>query len=49
MMRAQDFDSLNLALDDFRFPPVNLVAADSSGNVMYRLLGAVPVRSSGSP
>ncbi len=49
MMRAASFEEFNSALDGFRFPSVNLVAGDVEGNTMYRLLGAVPVRSARSP
>jgi hypothetical protein len=49
MMRAETVDDLQLAVEDWRFPSANLIAADSNGDVFYTLLGAIPVRSVLSP
>jgi penicillin amidase len=49
MMRAKTVDDLHLAVEDWRFPSANLIAADSNGDVFYTLLGAIPVRSVSSP
>ncbi|MBL4633908.1 MAG: penicillin acylase family protein, partial [Kofleriaceae bacterium] len=49
ILKSEDLEDLNAALDNFRYPAVNMVAGDSAGNVMYRLLGAVPVRAKRSP
>lgn len=49
MMRATSVAALHQATDGWRHPTANLVAADSSGNVFYTLVGAVPVRATASP
>jgi len=49
MMRATSMSAFHQATDGWRHPTANLVAADSSGNVFYILIGAVPVRSTRSP
>jgi acyl-homoserine lactone acylase PvdQ len=36
-------------MDGWRFPSVNILFGDSSGNIGYRTLAAVPVRSAGDP
>lgn len=47
MLRAGDLDELYAALEDWSFPPVNLVMADSAGRIGYALAGDVPVRQGG--
>lgn len=49
MMRANDLDSLRTAVEEWRFPTTNLVAALPGGDVFYTVLGALPVRSTDSP
>ncbi len=49
MMRATDLASFTKALDGWRVPTANLVAADAEGDVYYSLLGGFPVRSTASP
>lgn len=44
MMRADDLDDLKGALDDWRAPVVNLIAADHD-DIYYSLVGGIPVRS----
>jgi penicillin amidase len=49
MMRAASLDELQVAVDDWRHPSANLIAAETGGDVFYTLLGAIPVRSTHSP
>lgn len=49
MMRADDLESLQSAVEEWRFPTTNLVAALPGGDVFYTVLGALPVRSTASP
>jgi len=45
MMRARDIDEFMKANEDWLFPGMNCVVGDSKGNIGYRPLGALPVRS----
>jgi len=49
MMQATSLDELKAAVDDWRAPVVNLIAADSEGSVYYSVIGGIPVRSTASP
>ncbi|WP_442485318.1 penicillin acylase family protein [Aeoliella sp. SH292] len=49
MMRAQDVGEFDDALEDWRFPSANVVFGDRAGNIGYRAIGAIPVRSSNDP
>ncbi len=49
MMRAQTVDALRAAIEGWRFPSANLVAADEKGHIFFTVLGALPVRSAESP
>ena len=49
MMRAHSLDELKSALDDWRAPVVNLIAADAEGDVYYSLIGGIPVRAQNAP
>jgi penicillin amidase len=49
MMRAHDMDELRAAIEDWRFPSANFVAAAKGGSVFYTLVGAIPVRSTSAP
>ncbi len=46
--RATDWQSFHSALDDWAFPPQNLVYADVQGNIGYAMPGRVPQRAAGS-
>lgn len=48
MMQADDLASFTDALDDWRSPSVNLIAADAD-DIYYSVIGGVPVRSAESP
>jgi len=45
MLRAGTARQFDEALGDWRFPSANVVFADREGNVGYRAVGAIPVRS----
>jgi penicillin amidase len=45
MMRAADARQFDRALGDWRFPTANVVFGDRDGNIGYRALGAIPIRS----
>lgn len=45
MMRAGDVKSFDEALTRWRFPSVNIVFGDRHGNIGYRALAAIPLRS----
>jgi penicillin amidase len=45
MMRARDIDSFTKATAGWQFPSLNMVFGDRRGNIGYRLLAAIPVRS----
>lgn len=45
MMRAHDAREFDAALAAWRFPSANVVFGDRAGNIGYRALGAIPVRS----
>ena len=49
MMGARDLDTFKAALDGWRSPNVNLVAADAVGNIYYSLIGAIPLRAHTAP
>jgi penicillin amidase len=49
IQRATDLDALRAALDAWRLPSANLVAAGAAGSVFYTVIGAIPVRSVASP
>ena len=45
MMRAQDVHEFDKALAGWRFPSANVVFGDRQGNIGYRAVGAIPLRS----
>jgi penicillin G amidase len=45
MMRASNAREFDEALAGWRFPSANVVFADREGNIGYRAVGAIPVRS----
>ena len=45
MMRARGVREFEAALGDWRFPSANMVFGDRGGNIGYRTVGAIPVRS----
>lgn len=45
MMRARNAREFDAALAGWRFPSVNIVFGDREGNIGYRALAAIPVRS----
>jgi penicillin G amidase len=45
MMRARDAREFDHALSGWRFPSVNILFGDRDGNIGYRTLAAIPVRS----
>jgi penicillin amidase len=45
MMRARDAREFESALAAWRFPSANVVFGDRGGNIGYRAVGAIPVRS----
>ena len=45
MMRATDAASFSTALSRWQFPSINMVFGDRRGDIGYRLLAAVPLRS----
>jgi penicillin G amidase len=49
MMRAGNARQFDEALADWRFPSANVVFADREGNIGYRAVGAIPVRSRFDP
>ena len=49
MMRAKNVHEFDQALADWRFPSANLVFGDREGNIGYRAVGAIPVRSANAP
>jgi acyl-homoserine lactone acylase PvdQ len=49
MMQATNLDEFKAAVDDWRAPVVNLIAADGDGNVYYSVMGGIPVRATSSP
>lgn len=46
MMRAQNVREFDTALAGWRFPTANVVFGDADGDIGYRALGALPLRSS---
>jgi len=49
MFRARDVRQFDAALANWRFPSVNFVFGDRSGNIGYRVAAAIPVRSRHDP
>ncbi len=49
MMRARDAREFDAALVGWRFPSANIVFGDRQGNIGYRALAAIPVRSRQDP
>jgi acyl-homoserine lactone acylase PvdQ len=49
MMRAHNMASFRVAIEGWRFPSANLIAADDQGHIFFTVLGALPVRSASSP
>jgi penicillin amidase len=45
MLRASTARQFDEALGDWRFPSANVIFADGKGNIGYRAVGAIPVRS----
>lgn len=45
MMRARNAREFDAALSGWRFPSINIVFGDRDGNIGYRALAAIPVRS----
>ena len=45
MIRARDALKFDTALTAWRFPSANVVFGDRAGNIGYRALGAIPIRS----
>lgn len=45
MFRAQNVAELDEAMEKWLFPPANMVMGDSRGDIAYRSLGALPLRS----
>ena len=45
MMRARNATEFDTALAGWRFPSVNMLFGDREGNIGYRALAAIPVRS----
>jgi len=45
MMRARDARQFDAALSGWRFPSVNIVFGDRQGDIGYRAVAAIPVRS----
>jgi penicillin G amidase len=45
MMRAADVREFNGALAGWRFPSINIVFGDRAGNIGYRAVAAIPIRS----
>ncbi|MEX0936865.1 MAG: penicillin acylase family protein [Pirellulales bacterium] len=45
MIRASDARQFDAALEGWRFPSANVVFGDRDGNIGYRAIGAIPVRS----
>ena len=45
MMRATDVSEFDAALSAWRFPSANMIFGDRQGNIGYRVVGAIPVRS----
>lgn len=46
MLRAQNATEFDAALEGWRFPTANVLYGDREGNIGYRALGALPLRSS---
>ncbi len=46
MMRAGDVHEFSEALQDWRFPSVNMVFGDANGEIGYWAIAAIPIRSS---
>jgi penicillin amidase len=49
MMKSDSLDAFTDALEEWRAPSVNLVAATDDGEVYYSVIGGIPVRSLASP
>jgi penicillin amidase len=49
MMRAGNVAEFDAALADWRFPSANMVFGDRAGDIGYRVVGALPVRSRHDP
>jgi penicillin amidase len=49
MMRAGDVHQFDAALAGWRFPSVNIVFGDRAGNIGYRAVAAIPIRSRHDP
>ena len=49
MMRARDVQEFDAALAGWRFPSANMVFCDRGGNIGYRTVAAIPVRSRHDP
>jgi penicillin G amidase len=49
MIRARDADEFMRALAGWRFPTANCVFGDSSGQIGYSVVGAIPLRSNAAP
>ncbi len=49
MMRAGSAAEFHAALADWRFPTANCIFGDREGSIGYSSIGAIPVRSAGSP
>jgi penicillin G amidase len=45
MLRARDVWAFDAALSGWRFPSANMVFGDREGNIGYRAVGAIPLRS----
>ena len=45
MFRAKNVAQLDAAMEQWMFPPANMVMGDAEGNIAYRSLGALPLRS----
>ncbi|TWT37754.1 Penicillin acylase 2 precursor [Posidoniimonas corsicana] len=49
MIRAEDAGQFDAALEGWRFPTANVVFGDRGGDIGYRALGALPLRSAHDP
>jgi penicillin amidase len=49
MMKSNSLERFTNALEEWRAPSVNLVAAADNGEVYYSVIGGIPVRSLASP
>jgi penicillin G amidase len=45
MLRAENANDFDAALESWRFPTANVLYGDRAGNIGFRVLGAIPLRS----